>query len=87
MPATSPTCMASSCAADMTPNSLVFTSLAMTELDEGIAVPMPRPDSASAIATNQAPLLGCSNANIASDPVRNVAPATALTRSPIRTAA
>ncbi len=66
--------MASNCAADITPNSLVFTSFAITELDEGIAVPMPSPDNARATATNHAPLLGCSSENIASEPVRNVAP-------------
>src|ERR1700679_4176422 len=86
MPATSPTCIASNCAADITPNSLTFTSLAMTELDDGKATPMPGPDGARANAAPQAPELGWSTAKMAIDVVKKAAPATALTRSPTRIA-
>jgi len=60
--------------------------VAMTELVEGMATPMPRPDSASAMATTHVARTRLQEAKSASDAVRNVAPAIALTRSPMRTA-
>jgi hypothetical protein len=60
--------------------------LAITELDEGIATPIPRPESASAIATTHALELGCSDAKRPMGAVKNAAPATALTRWPLRAA-
>ncbi len=58
----------------------------MTELDDGIVTPIPIPEIANAMTTNQAPELGCKTAKRIMDEVMKVAPATALTRSPTRTA-
>jgi hypothetical protein len=58
----------------------------MTELDEGKATPMPRPERARAIPTSHAPELGWSMAKSTIDVVKKAAPATALTLSPTRIA-
>ena len=86
IPATSPTCIASIWAADITPISLAATSLAMVELVDGMATPMPRPERASATRIMISGVPVTQQAKITIDTVSMIDPAMVEVRSPILTA-
>ena len=86
MPATSPTCMASICAAEVTPISSAATSLAMVELVDGMATPIPSPESARATMIMISGVPDTQPAKITIDRVSMIVPAMAEVRSPILTA-
>ena len=85
MPATSPTWLASNCAALMTPYSDSANSLDMVAEVAGMDTPMPRPDSASTTRITTSPDDPVSVAKSTMDTSSAPVPNKVALRSPVRT--
>src|SRR5580704_18458716 len=85
MPATSPTCAASSCAALMTPYSDSASSFAIVDEVAGMDTPMPSPDRASATTTTMTADDAPSVAKITMESRSDTVPNNVALRSPVRT--
>src|SRR4051794_19911786 len=86
MPATTPTCMVSCWAAEAMPKFDSSTALATEAAIDGVAMPEPSPDKASAHMIRASPEWVPTMANTSIDPTMVRLPVTADIRSPTRTA-